>query len=103
MAKFLCRNLIIDLYPTIVHKFLVDYLRGGEGWSREKCTVGGVGEAVEVDDVLWGRRRRRAPGKVVEVDSVLRAKRSRSTACSGQSGRGRGQSDRAASRAKWSR
>jgi hypothetical protein len=39
-------------YPTIVHKFLVDYLWGGEGRSRAKRTVGGVGEAVEVDDVI---------------------------------------------------
>jgi hypothetical protein len=53
-----------DLYSTIVCKFLVDYLRGGEGRSGAKHavgvsvkrTVGGVHEAVEVDGVLWGSR-----------------------------------------------
>jgi hypothetical protein len=28
----------------------------------------GIGEAVEVDGVLWGRRRRRAPGEAIEVE-----------------------------------
>jgi hypothetical protein len=32
-------------YQTIVHKFLVDYLQGGEGRSPAKCAVEGVGEA----------------------------------------------------------
>jgi hypothetical protein len=58
----------------------MDYLRGGEGRSRAKSVVGGVGEAhgrgvgkaVEVDGVLRGWRRRRAPGEAVEA-----------TACSG--------------------
>jgi hypothetical protein len=87
-------------YPTIVHKFLVDYPRGGEVRSRAKHTVGGVSEAVEVDGVLWGRRRRcasgevvevngvpwgqrrrRAPGKVVEVDDVLQGQRRRRAPC----------------------
>jgi hypothetical protein len=33
-----------------------------------KRTVGGIGETIEVDDVLWGRRRRHALGKVVKVE-----------------------------------
>jgi hypothetical protein len=122
-----------------MHQF--DYLRGGEGPSRAKRAVGGVGEAhnqgcrrsgrgrwralgeavevngllrgrwrrrapgeaIEVNGLLRGRRRRRAPGEAVEVDGVLWAKRSRLMVCSGRSGRGRGQSDRAVSRAKWLR
>jgi hypothetical protein len=60
MAKFLCRNLITDLYPTTIRKFLVDYLWGGEGRSQVKRTVGasvkrtvgGVNKAVKVDGVL---------------------------------------------------
>jgi hypothetical protein len=32
-------------YQTTVHKFLIDYLRGGEGWNRAKHGVGGIGEA----------------------------------------------------------
>jgi hypothetical protein len=55
-------------YQTIVRKFLMDYLWGEEGRSRVKCAVGGVGEAVEVDGVLRGRRRRRAPGEAIEVE-----------------------------------
>jgi hypothetical protein len=39
-----------------------------------------LGDAVEVDKVLWGQRRRRAPGEAAYVDGVLRAKRSRSRA-----------------------
>jgi hypothetical protein len=83
MAKFLCRNLITDLYPTIVHKFLMDYLWGGEGRSRAKRAVEGVGEAhgrgvgeaVKVDGVLWDQRWQRALGEAVEVDSVLQGRR----------------------------
>jgi hypothetical protein len=71
----------IGEYPTIVRKFLVDYLWGGEGRNRAKRAVGGVGEAhdrgvgeaVEVDGVLWGRWR--ALGEAVEVDGVLRGRR----------------------------
>jgi hypothetical protein len=33
-----------------------------------KRTVGGVGEVVEVDDVLRGWRRRCAPGEAIEVE-----------------------------------
>jgi hypothetical protein len=40
-----------------------------------KSTVGGVGEAIEVDGVLRGRRWQRAPGKADEVDGVLRGRR----------------------------
>jgi hypothetical protein len=36
-----------------------------------KHTVGGVGEAVEVDGVLWGRRQRCALGEVVEVEGEV--------------------------------
>jgi hypothetical protein len=39
-------------YPTVVRKFLVDYLWGGEGQSRAKLAVEGIGIAVEVDGVL---------------------------------------------------
>jgi hypothetical protein len=46
----------------------MDYLWEGEGWSRAKRAVGGVGEAIEVDGVLWDRRRRRAPGEAIEVE-----------------------------------
>jgi hypothetical protein len=53
-----------------------------------KCTVGDVGETVEVDGVLRGQRWRRALGEAVEVNGVLWAKRSRSTACSGAGGGG---------------
>jgi hypothetical protein len=45
-------------YPTIVHKSLMDYLRGGEGRSRVKHTVRGIGEAVEDDDMLQAKRSR---------------------------------------------
>jgi hypothetical protein len=58
-------------YQTTVHKFLVDYLWGGEGRSRVKHTIRGVGEAVEVDGVPHGRRRRRAPGEAVEVEGEV--------------------------------
>jgi hypothetical protein len=58
-------------YPTTVRKFLV----GKDGVERSarlrasmKRTVGGVGEVVEVDDVLQGWRRRRAPGKAIKVE-----------------------------------
>jgi hypothetical protein len=77
-------------YPTTLRKFLVDYLQGGEGRSQAKRAVGastkrmvgGVGEAVEVDGVLQGRRQGRAPGEAVEamvcsggeaIEGVLRA------------------------------
>jgi hypothetical protein len=70
-------------YPTIVHKFLVDYLWGGQGRSRAKHAVGGVGEAhgrgigeaVEVDGVLRGRWWWPALGEAVEVDGVLQGRR----------------------------
>jgi hypothetical protein len=48
-----------------------------------KRTVRGVSEAVEVNGVLRGRRRQRAPGKVVEVEGKAIERRR------GQSGRGR--------------
>jgi hypothetical protein len=32
-----------------------------------KRTVRGIGEAVEVDNMLWGWRWRHGPGKAVEV------------------------------------
>jgi hypothetical protein len=57
-------------YQTIVCKFLMDYLRGGEGRNLAKHAVGGIGEVVEVDGVLWGRRRRRALGEAVEGEVV---------------------------------
>jgi hypothetical protein len=40
-------------YQTIVCKFLIDYLWGGEGWSQAKRTVGGIGEAVEGEVIKW--------------------------------------------------
>jgi hypothetical protein len=49
----------------------VDYLRGGEGRSQAKRAVEGIEEAVEVNDVLRGRRWWRAPGEAVEVNGVL--------------------------------
>jgi hypothetical protein len=45
--------------------------------SRSTACSGGVGEAVEVDGVLWGKRRRHALDEAVKIDSVLWAKRSR--------------------------
>jgi hypothetical protein len=39
-------------YPTTVRKFLVDYLRVGEGQSQAKRMIRGVSEVVEVDGVL---------------------------------------------------
>jgi hypothetical protein len=57
-----------EKYPTTVHKFLVNYLRGGEGRSRAKHVVGGISEAVEVDGMLRGWRWWRAPREVVEVE-----------------------------------
>jgi hypothetical protein len=73
-------------YPTTVRKFLVDYLRVGEGQSQAKRTVGasvkrtirGVSEVVKVDGVLRGRRRRHSLGKAIEVNGMLQAKRLRS-------------------------
>jgi hypothetical protein len=46
--------------------------------------VGGIGEAVEVDGVLRGRRRQHAPGEAIKVKGVV-IKRRR-----GRSGRGDG-------------
>jgi hypothetical protein len=53
----------------------ITYGEGKDGVERStrsgasvKLTVGDINEAIEVDGVLWGRRRRRAPGEAVEVE-----------------------------------
>jgi hypothetical protein len=64
-------------YQIIVRKFHVDYLRGGEGQSRVKRTVGGISEAHGRGHRRNDRGRRRALGPEAAT-------------CSGQSGQGRG-------------
>jgi hypothetical protein len=79
---------ILVLLESILQQFTSSsWIIGGEGKDgvkqsvqsgvSVKHTVGDVGEAVEVDGVLQGQRRRHAQKK-------------RSMACSGRSGRGRG-------------
>jgi Rad3-related DNA helicase len=45
-------------YQTTVHKFLMNYLRGGEGQSQVKRAIGGgsISEAVEVKGEAIERR-----------------------------------------------
>jgi hypothetical protein len=66
---------LLEKYPTTVRKFLMDYLRGGEGRSGAKRAVRGIGEVVEVNGVLQGQRWRCALGEAVEVDGALRGRR----------------------------
>jgi hypothetical protein len=72
----------IGKYPTTVHKFLMDYRRGGEGRSQAKRAVGGVGEAHGRGRRRSGRGRRCAPGPKAAacsdeaLDGMLWAKRS---------------------------
>jgi hypothetical protein len=56
---------------------MLNNLGQGPWYRASDFTAGGVGEAVEVDGVLRGRRWRRAPAKVVEVDGVLWGRRRR--------------------------
>jgi hypothetical protein len=57
----------------------VDYQRGGEGRSQAKRAVGGIDEAVEVDDMLRVKRSRSRAKRSSSVDGeVVKA-----TSCSG--------------------
>jgi hypothetical protein len=82
------RSSILVLLESILQQFASSsWITCGEGkdgiersvWSgvSTKCTVRGTGEAVDVDGVLRGQRRRYAPGEAVEVDGMLQGQRRR--------------------------